>query len=99
VEGAGAGEVGVAATSVAVGALVGVAGSGALVAVAGTGDAVGCGGTAVQAASVSAKINSTAGIRQSRRRGVEIGRTVITFRLENAASRRILYRAESRHLP
>ena len=63
VEGAGGAGVGVAAASVAVGAIVGVAGSGALVAVAGTGDAVGCGGTTVHAASASAKVNSSAGIR------------------------------------
>jgi hypothetical protein len=48
---------------VAVGAIVGVAGSGALVAVTGTGDAVGVGGMTVHAASASAKVNSRAGIR------------------------------------
>jgi hypothetical protein len=82
VEGAGGGDVGVAATSVAVGAIVGVAGSGALVAVAGTGDAVGCGGTAVHAARANPKIKSTAGSRKPRLRGAEVSRTVVPLCLK-----------------
>jgi hypothetical protein len=99
VEGTGGAGVGVAATSVAFGAIVGVAVSAAPVAVACTGDAAGCGGTTVHAARASAKVRSSAGSKKPELRGAEVSRTVITFHIKNETVSLIPYRAESSHLP